>query len=99
MNKNYQETGKLGKKGTFTIPAALRKRFGMTDGSLVIAEEREDGVLLRPAIATPVEIYSDRQTAEFLLSSAVDTRDYEAARRDVEALGLDPDHIPHQRPA
>ena len=37
---NYTETGKIGKRGVFTIPAHLRKRFGMTDGSLVIAEER-----------------------------------------------------------
>jgi AbrB family looped-hinge helix DNA binding protein len=98
MNKHYQEVGKLGKRGTFTIPAALRKRFGMTNDSLVIAEEREDGILLRPAMATPVEIYSDRRTAEFLLSNTVDAADYTAARQDVEALGLDPDQIPHQKP-
>ena len=99
MKPDYAETAKVGKKGVFTIPAALRKRFGMSDGSLIIAEERDDGILLRPAIATPVEIYSDEQIAQFLLSNAVDAADYEAARKDVQAMGLDPERILHRKPA
>jgi AbrB family looped-hinge helix DNA binding protein len=47
MKQSHTETGKIGKKGVFTIPASLRKRFGLHDGSLVIAEERADGILLR----------------------------------------------------
>jgi len=99
MNRPYTETGKIGKRGVYTIPATMRKHFGLADGSLVIAEEREDGILLRPAIATAVELYSDQRTAEFLLSNATDAEDYEAARRDVLAMGLDPDRIPHRKPA
>ena len=99
MNRPYTETSKIGKRGVFTIPATMRKHFGLADGSLVIAEEREDGILLRPAIATAVELYSDQRTAEFLLSNATDGEDYEAARRDVLAMGLDPDRIPHRKPA
>ena len=89
----------MGKRGVFTIPAFLRKRFGLSDGSLLIAEEREDGILLRPAIATPLEIYSDERTAEFLLSNASDAADYEAARQEVAAMGIDPERIPHRKPA
>jgi AbrB family looped-hinge helix DNA binding protein len=95
----HRETSKLGKKGVFTIPAALRKRFGLHDGSLVIAEERADGILLRPAVATPLEMYDDNRAAGFLLSNAVDAADYEAARKEVRALGLDPDAITHRKPA
>jgi hypothetical protein len=36
MRSHYTETGKIGKKGVFTIPAALRRRFGFADGSLPI---------------------------------------------------------------
>jgi AbrB family looped-hinge helix DNA binding protein len=93
------ETGKLGKKGVFTIPAALRKRFGLQDGSLMIAEERAEGILLRPAVATPIELYDDTRAAQLLLSNAVDAADYEAARQEVRALGLDPDAIAHRKPA
>jgi AbrB family looped-hinge helix DNA binding protein len=96
---HYSETGKLGKKGVFTIPQALRKRFGLHDGSLVIAEERDEGILLRPAVATALEMYDDGRVAEFLLSNAVDAADYEKAREEVRALGLDPDAVPHRKPA
>lgn len=99
MNRAHTETSKIGKRGVFTIPAAMRKRFGFADGSLVIAEEREDGILLRPAVATAVERYSDKRTAEFLLSTATDAQDYEAARQEVVAMGLDPDQVPHRKPA
>ncbi|MEP6753936.1 MAG: AbrB/MazE/SpoVT family DNA-binding domain-containing protein [Chthonomonadales bacterium] len=92
------ETGKLGKRGVFTIPAQMRKRYGLVDGSLVIAEEREDGILLRPAIATPVEIYSDERIAEFLLTNSIDTADYESARKEVIEVGIDPDSIVHRTP-
>ncbi len=99
MKQPYTETLKVGKRGVFTIPAGLRKHFGIADGSLLIAEEREDGILLRPAIATPVETYSVERTAEFLLNNASDARDYEAARQEVMGLGLNPDSIPHRAPA
>jgi AbrB family looped-hinge helix DNA binding protein len=100
MSRNpHSETGTIGKKGVFTIPAALRKRFGLQDGSLVIAEERDEGILLRPAVATAVEMYSDQRTAEFLLSNAVDPEDYARAREDVRAMGIDPDTVAHRKPA
>lgn len=99
MRNHYTETGKVGKKGVFTIPAILRRRFGFDEGSLIIAEEREEGILLRPAVATAVEVYSDDRIAEFLLSSAADPSDYEAARAEVRAMGIDPDRIPHRQPA
>ncbi len=98
MPVHITETGKIGKKGVFTIPASMRRHFGFDDGSLVIAEQMENGVLLRPAVAIPVELYSDMRAAEFLLSNAIDNDDYQAARREVEAMGLDPDLVPHKKP-
>jgi len=92
------ETTKIGKRGTVVIPAQLRKRFGFLEGSLVIAEELEDGVLLRPAVAMPVEVYSPERIAEFLLSNAVDEEDYLQAKKEVKKLGLDPSKIRHQKP-
>ncbi len=80
------------------IPARLRRRFGMQEGTLIIAEEREDGILLRPAAAVPVEIYSPERVAEFILSNAVDEQDYAEAVARVKEMGLDPDAIPHVRP-
>jgi len=93
------ETSKVGKRGTVVIPASLRRRFGIEEGSLVIAEEREDGVLIRPAVAMPIEIYTPERRAEFLLSNAVDAEDYAQAVEEVRKIGLDPETIPHHKPA
>ena len=89
------ETSKVGKRGTVVIPATLRRRFGIEEGSLVIAEEREDGILIRPAVVLSVEVYTPERKAEFLLSNAIDAEDYARAREEVRKLGLDPDFIPH----
>jgi AbrB family looped-hinge helix DNA binding protein len=81
------------------VPAKLRKRFGIEEGSLVTAEEREDGILIRPAVVVPVEKYSPERKAEFMLSNATSDADYRRARKAVQKLGLDSDSIPHRRPA
>jgi AbrB family looped-hinge helix DNA binding protein len=93
-----QETTQIGKRGTVVIPARLRRRYGLKEGTLIVAEAREDGVLLRPAVALPVEIYTPERIAEFLLNNAVDAEDYASAREEVRRLGLDPDAIPHEIP-
>lgn len=93
-----RSTSKMGKRGTVVIPATLRRRFGLEEGSLVITEDTEEGILLRPAVAVPLEIYSDVRKAEFLLSNAVDSEDYARAADEVRKMGLDPAEVPHKRP-
>ncbi len=73
------ETSKVGERGTVVVPARLRRKFGIEEGTLVIAEEREDGILLRPAVALPLELYAPARRAEFLLSNAVDASGCEVA--------------------
>ncbi len=89
------QTATVGTKGTIVLPAKLRRRFGLEQGSLVVVEEREGGVLLRPALATPIETYSIEEQASFLLSNAVDVEDYARAQKNVRAMGLNPDAVPH----
>lgn len=92
------ETCKVGRNGTLVIPAKLRRRFALKEGGMVVLEETEDGISIRPAVAVPVEVYSARRRAEFLLNNAVDAADYKRALRAVRKLGLDPEDIPHRRP-
>jgi len=94
---NWQ-SARVGKRGSIIVPASLRKRFGIEEGTLVTAEEKDDGILIRPAVLVPVERYTPERKAEFLLSNALDAEDYRQARKEVRKLGLDPDSIPHQRP-
>jgi AbrB family looped-hinge helix DNA binding protein len=92
-----QSTSRVGKRGTIVIPAALRRRFGIEEGSLVIAEDREEGILIRPAVAVPLESYTPERRAEFLLSNAVDAGDYARAQEEVRKMGLDPAAIEHHK--
>lgn len=89
----------IGSRGTLVIPAALRKRFGLNDGVSVLAEATEDGVLIRPVSISPIEMYSPHRKAEFILNNAVDEADYLDAVREVKAMGVDPDSVPHKKRA
>lgn len=92
------ETTKVGRRGTVVLPAKMRRRVGLDDGALVVVEEKSGGILLRPAVATPVEIYTPERKAEFLLNNSIGWEDYEAARAAVRDLGVDPDSISHEKP-
>lgn len=93
-----RKTTTVGSRGTVVIPADLRRRYGLEEGSTVIVEPREDGLLLRPAAVLPLETYSPERKAEFLLTNATDEYDYRQAVEAVRAMGLDPEEVPHERP-
>jgi len=92
------ETSKVGKRGAIVVPAHLRRKFGIAEGGLVVAEERPEGILIRPAVALPVEIYTPARKAELLLANAVDAKDYQAAFAQVRRLGVDPSKISRRKP-
>jgi AbrB family looped-hinge helix DNA binding protein len=92
------ETTKIGRRGAVVIPAGLRRKYGFEEGSLVVVEAREEGVLLRPAVTLPLERYTPERKAEFLLNNAVTPEDYAWALREVKKLGIDPKAIPHEKP-
>jgi AbrB family looped-hinge helix DNA binding protein len=93
------ETVVIGKRGTIVIPARIRERYKLGEGSPIFIEERDDGILMRPAVAEPleVEVYTPQRLAEFFLNNAMDKEDYEEARKQVTAMGIDPDSIDHLR--
>ncbi len=93
------QTVVVGKRGTVVIPAKVRKRYKLEEGSPMLIEEREDGILMRPAVTSPVEVevYTLERLAEFFLNNAMDAEDYLEARKEVEAMGIDPDSINHVR--
>lgn len=92
------EISKVGKRGAIVVPSRLRRKFGIEEGGLVVAEERPEGILIRPAVAVPVEIYTPERKAEFLLSNATNKKDYKSALAEVRKLGVDPTDIPHDKP-
>lgn len=59
------ETITVGRRGSITIPAKLRRAFGMEENDHLIAEQTPEGILLRPSVSVPIEIYSEKRIAEF----------------------------------
>ncbi len=52
-------------RGVISLPAKLRKAAGIGPEAQLIAETTPEGILLRPAVTLPVEIYSDERIREF----------------------------------
>ncbi|MBM3646634.1 MAG: AbrB/MazE/SpoVT family DNA-binding domain-containing protein [Alphaproteobacteria bacterium] len=52
-------------RGTITLPARLRRRLGIKADDQLIAEATPDGLLLRPAVTLPIELYGEARVAEF----------------------------------
>jgi AbrB family looped-hinge helix DNA binding protein len=86
------------KNGSITIPDDLRERYGIEDGSLLVIEAGDEGILLRPAALPEPEVYTPQRIAEFLLNNAINTEDYQGAVEEVWKLGIDPATIEHDRP-
>jgi antitoxin PrlF len=52
-------------RGVITLPAKLRQSMGLGPDSQLIAETTPEGLLLRPAVTLPLELYSDARIKEF----------------------------------
>ncbi len=52
-------------RGVITLPAKLRETLGIKADDQLIAETTPEGLLLRPAITLPIEIYSEKRIREF----------------------------------
>jgi len=52
-------------RGVVTLPAKLRRALGIKADDQLIAETTPDGLLLRPAVTLPLEMYSEKRVREF----------------------------------
>jgi antitoxin PrlF len=52
-------------RGVITLPAKLRQALGLKAEDNLIAETTPEGLLLRPAITLPVEMYTAERVREF----------------------------------
>ena len=52
-------------RGVVTLPAKLRQALGIRADDQLIAETTPEGLLLRPTVTLPVEIYTDQRIREF----------------------------------
>lgn len=52
-------------RGVVTLPAKLRQALGLKADDRLIAETTPEGLLLRPTVTLPVEIYTLEREREF----------------------------------
>ena len=52
-------------RGVVTLPAKLRRTLGLKPEDHLIAETTPEGLLLRPVVTLPVEVYTDKRIREF----------------------------------
>ena len=52
-------------RGVVTLPAKLRQSLGIKADDHLIAETTPEGLLLRPAVTLPIEMYTEERIAEF----------------------------------
>jgi len=74
-----RETVIVSSRGQITLPADMRKQIGIVPGSAVIIEDRDGELTLKPAAVLEVEMYPDRQIAEWDREDALSTKE----RRDI----------------
>lgn len=71
----------ISERGAITLPTKLRKALGLSADDQLIAETTPEGLLLRPAVTLPIELYSDDRLREFEeaeaeLSAVLDKRSH-----------------------
>ncbi len=60
-----QATLTINSRGVVTLPARLRQAMGLKADDQLIAEITPEGLLLRPAVTLPLEMYSEARLREF----------------------------------
>ena len=60
-----QATLTINSRGVVTLPAKLRQAMGLKADDQLIAETTHQGLLLRPAVTLPLEIYTAERVQEF----------------------------------
>ena len=84
-------------RGVVTLPAKLRRALGLKAEDQLIAETTPEGLLLRPAVTLPLDIYTQEREGEFdeaeadlaaLMEDRATSEPQARPRRPAEARGL-----------
>ena len=62
-------------RGQITLPAAMRKRFGIKGGDVVILEDRGDEIVVKPAVVLELQQYSDDEIETWDADDRLDDRE------------------------
>jgi antitoxin PrlF len=65
MLQTMKATLTMTARGVITLPEKLREFLGLSADDQLIAETTPKGLLLRPAVTLPIEMYSEERLREF----------------------------------
>jgi len=76
---------RVSSKGQVVIPAHIRRKFGIRKGTILLIEERDDGIVMRPLTAAYFDRFAGILKGEDSLTEALlEERAREKAREDEE---------------
>jgi len=78
----------ISSRGVVTLPAKLRQALGLKADDQLIAETTPEGLLLRPAVTLPLEVYTPQREREF-----------DEAEADLSTVLTAHEPAPHSAPA
>ena len=59
------ETLIVSSRGQITLPAAIRKRLGISGGDVVILEDRGSEIVLKPGVVLEIQHYGEEDIARW----------------------------------
>jgi len=68
----------VSERGQITLPAGIRKRLGIKPGGVLIVEDRDGELVLRPAAVMEIETYSDADIARWDAEDRLDKAERDA---------------------
>lgn len=77
---------RVSRRGTFTVPLAMRRRLGLNrPNSIVVVEEREAGLFLRPSVAVSVRSLTKKQIERWISRDKAEMAAFRTTRRSRES--------------
>lgn len=80
-----KQTLLVSNRGQLTLPVSVRKRLGIKNGGAIIMEERDNELILKPAIVLEVEMYTDEQVLAWDKTDHLDEDERQTVLRRLEA--------------
>jgi bifunctional DNA-binding transcriptional regulator/antitoxin component of YhaV-PrlF toxin-antitoxin module len=73
----------LSKRGSLTLPPALRRKMGLDKmrNPLLLVEERDGGLFLQPAVAMAVRDLPKEQIQAWITRDEADLKDFQEAKK------------------
>ena len=71
-------------RGQITLPVSIRKRLGIEAGDVIILEDQNGEIVLRPAVVLEIEHYTDEQISQWSDQDRLTSEERETILRSLD---------------